>query len=68
MNMPANPRWPLVSAVVLCYNQARFVVECLEGIKAQQYPNLELILNDLATAYLTVADYLDERLDGVGPS
>ena len=31
--------YPLVSAIVLCYNQARFVLECLEGVKAQQYPN-----------------------------
>lgn len=41
--------WPLVSAIVLCYNQARFVVECLEAIKAQNYPNLELIINDDAS-------------------
>ncbi|MGD0260556.1 MAG: glycosyltransferase [Verrucomicrobiota bacterium] len=42
-------QYPLVSAIVLCYNQARFVIECLEGIKAQQYPNLELIVNDDAS-------------------
>ena len=41
--------YPLVSAIVLCYNQARFVIECLEGVKAQQYPNLELIVNDDAS-------------------
>jgi glycosyltransferase involved in cell wall biosynthesis len=41
--------WPLVSAVMLCYNQARFAVECLEGIKAQKYPNLELIVADDAS-------------------
>jgi glycosyltransferase involved in cell wall biosynthesis len=40
---------PLVSAVVLCYNQARFVTECLEGVKSQNYPNLELIINDDAS-------------------
>ena len=39
-------QYPLVSAIILCYNQARFVIECLEGVKAQQYPNLELIVND----------------------
>ena len=38
--------YPLVSAIVLCYNQARFVIECLESVKAQQYPHLELIVND----------------------
>jgi glycosyltransferase involved in cell wall biosynthesis len=40
---------PLVSAIVLCYNQAQFVTECLESIKAQQYPNLEIIVNDDAS-------------------
>jgi glycosyltransferase involved in cell wall biosynthesis len=38
--------YPLVSAVVLSYNQAQFVVECLDRVKAQNYPNLELIIND----------------------
>ena len=42
-------QYPLVSAIVLCYNQARFVTECLEGVKAQNYPNLELIVNDDAS-------------------
>lgn len=41
--------WPLVSAIVLCYNQARFAEECLEAIKAQDYPNLQLIINDDAS-------------------
>ena len=40
---------PLVSAVVLCYNHAAFVRECLEGIKAQNYSNLEVIINDDAS-------------------
>ncbi|HWX19238.1 MAG TPA: glycosyltransferase [Candidatus Binatia bacterium] len=42
-------QYPLVSAVVLCYTQAKFVIECLEGVRAQQYPNLELIVNDDAS-------------------
>ncbi len=42
--------YPLVSAVVLCYNQARFVTECLEAVKEQNYPNLELIINDDASS------------------
>lgn len=47
--------WPLVSAIVLCYNQGRFAVECLEAIKAQDYPNLELIINDDASRDDSVA-------------
>ena len=47
--------YPLVSATVLCYNQARYVVECLEAVKAQNYPNLELIINDDASRDDSVA-------------
>src|SRR5882762_9283299 len=46
---------PLVSAIVLCYNQAQYVVECLEAVKAQNYPNLELIINDDASKDNSVA-------------
>ena len=48
-------QYPLVSAIVLCYNHARFVVECLESVKAQQYPNLELIVHDDASRDNSVA-------------
>lgn len=41
--------YPLVSAVVLCYNHARFVTECLDSVKAQGYSNLELVINDDAS-------------------
>ena len=37
---------PLVSMIVLCYNQARFVVETLESVRAQTYKNTELIIID----------------------
>ena len=46
---------PLVSALVLCYNQAQYVVECLEAIKAQNYPNLEIVVNDDASKDDSVA-------------
>jgi hypothetical protein len=46
---------PLVSAVVLCYNHAPFVRECLDGVKAQNYANLELIINDDASKDNSVA-------------
>lgn len=47
--------WPLVSAIMLCYNQARFAEQCLEAIKAQDYPNLQLIINDDASKDDSVA-------------
>jgi glycosyltransferase involved in cell wall biosynthesis len=37
---------PLVSMIVSCYNQARFVLETLESVKAQTYKHTELIIVD----------------------
>jgi len=37
---------PLVSTIVLCYNQSHFVLETLESVKAQTYPNTQLIIVD----------------------
>ncbi|MFZ1072553.1 MAG: glycosyltransferase [Verrucomicrobiia bacterium] len=48
-------QYPLVSAIVICYNHARFVTECLESVKAQRYPNLELIVHDDASSDNSVA-------------
>ena len=36
----------LVSVIVLCYNQARYVVETLESVERQTYPHVELIVID----------------------
>ncbi len=40
---------PLVSIVVVSYNQGRFIRENLDSIKAQTYPNIELIVADDAS-------------------
>ena len=37
---------PLVSVPVITYNSAKTVLETLESIKAQTYPNIELIISD----------------------
>lgn len=37
---------PLVSMIVVCYNQSRFVLETLESAKAQTYKFTELIIVD----------------------
>ncbi|CAI8833397.1 glycosyltransferase [Chryseobacterium sp. IT-36CA2] len=37
---------PLVSILCLSYNQSRFIVESLESIKAQSYPNFEILICD----------------------
>lgn len=38
--------YPLVTIGVLCYNTGRLVVESMECIPKQQYPNLEIIIVD----------------------
>jgi glycosyltransferase involved in cell wall biosynthesis len=47
--------YPLVSAIVLCYNHERFVVQCLEAIEQQEYPNLEILIHDDASRDNSVA-------------
>lgn len=37
---------PLVSVVVITYNSAKYVIETLESIKNQTYPNIELVISD----------------------
>ena len=37
---------PLVSIICVSYNHERFVVEALESVKRQSYPNIELIIVD----------------------
>jgi glycosyltransferase involved in cell wall biosynthesis len=41
---------PLVSVIIPCYNQAEYVIECLESIKAQIYPHWECIIMDDGSA------------------
>jgi len=36
---------PLVSMIVLEYNNFQYIFECLDSIIAQDYPNIELIIN-----------------------
>lgn len=37
---------PLVTVVCLCYNHSRFIVEALDSVLNQTYPNIELIIVD----------------------
>jgi len=37
---------PLVSIIVYVYNSEEFIIETLESIKTQTYPNIELIVTD----------------------
>ena len=37
---------PLISVLVVCYNNQNFIYECLESIFSQTYPNIEVLIGD----------------------
>jgi glycosyltransferase involved in cell wall biosynthesis len=39
-------RVPLISVVAICYNHERFLVQCLESVRAQTYPAVDLVIVD----------------------
>jgi glycosyltransferase involved in cell wall biosynthesis len=46
---PPQPELPLVSVVVVNYNYGRFLVDAVESIYGQTYPNLECVVVDNAS-------------------
>ena len=57
---------PLVSVPVITYNSSRTVLETLESIKAQTYPNIELIISDDCSTDNTVEmcrDWVEQNKD-----
>jgi glycosyltransferase involved in cell wall biosynthesis len=38
--------FPQVTVFVGCYNQSRFVEECLDSVRDQTHPNLQVIILD----------------------
>jgi glycosyltransferase involved in cell wall biosynthesis len=41
-----SPEAPRVTVIVTCFNHDRFLVECLESVRAQTHRNVELIIID----------------------
>jgi len=58
--MPENP---LISVVLLCHNQEKFVAEAVDGVLAQTYSPLEIVVIDDASTDAT-AEIIDATLAG----
>lgn len=56
---PADSQ-PLVSVVVPHYDQGAFLLECIESLRAQTYPNLEIVVVDDASSEARTAAALAE--------
>jgi len=57
---------PLISVVVLTYNSSDYIIETLESIKNQDYPNLEIIVSDDGSVDRTcpiVSDWIENNKD-----
>lgn len=46
---------PLVTVIATCFNHERFVVDSLESVRAQTYPNVQLIIADDCSTDRSVA-------------
>ena len=44
--MSSNGTWPKFSVVTCCYNQGRYLKDCIESVLNQQYPSFEHIIVD----------------------
>jgi glycosyltransferase involved in cell wall biosynthesis/predicted O-methyltransferase YrrM len=59
--VPTMPENPLISVVLLCYNHEKFVAEAVDGVLAQTYSPLEIVVIDDASTDST-ASVIAERL------
>jgi glycosyltransferase involved in cell wall biosynthesis len=46
MTSPANVPNPLISVILACYNQERFVAEAVKGVLSQTYAPLDIVIID----------------------
>lgn len=49
MTKKKKSKLPLVSVLVVTYNQQKYTKECLDSLRQQQYPNIEIIVVDNAS-------------------
>src|SRR5258708_999170 len=46
MTSPANVANPLISVILACYNQEKFVAEAVGGVLSQTYAPLDIVIVD----------------------
>jgi alpha-1,3-rhamnosyltransferase len=64
MSLP-NSEVPLVSVLVPCFNHESYVISCLESIKAQDYPRIELLIIDDGSrdnSYTLISDWCSKNV------
>jgi glycosyltransferase involved in cell wall biosynthesis len=54
-----NQECPLVSVRIVCFNQEKFIEECIDSVLEQDYPNIEIIIADDCSTDRTI-DILKE--------
>jgi glycosyltransferase involved in cell wall biosynthesis len=62
--MDVQKEWPLVTVATLCYNTGKYVIEALECVVRQEYPNIQhIIVEDCSTdnSALLVADWIEKH-------
>lgn len=56
--------FPLISILLVVYNQERYILEALESLVEQDYPNFELVITDDCSTDLTIEkinEYLESK-------
>lgn len=52
-------KFPLISVLVLCYNNQKYIYENLKSIFEQTYPNIEVLIADDASQEFRAASLVD---------
>ena len=62
LRLPQRPRGgtPLVSVVIPCFNHGRYLRECLDHVRAQTWPEVEIVVVDDASTEPDTLAILDE--------
>lgn len=63
----SDPTHPLVTMVLICFNQENSIDAAIDGALAQDYPNLEIVISDDASSDSTYARITTKLQNYAGP-